>query len=74
MKLNIIPIKKLNNWKKLGGDKALLSFCEHIISHSERYIPERVFEAKEIVNNLKSKINKQNDNSPTLSSADMVTN
>lgn len=62
MKHNIIPIKNLNDWEKLGGDKALLSFCEHIISHSERYIPERVFEAKEITNNIKAKINKQNGN------------
>lgn len=55
MKPNFIPIKRITNWEKIGGNIALLEFCEHIVSHSERYVAERVFEAKEIINNLKSK-------------------
>lgn len=51
----ITPIRHLNNWEKLGGDNALLKFCEHIVSHAERYIPERVFEAKSIINQIKNK-------------------
>ncbi len=55
MNKGITPIVQLNDWKKLGGNTAIIEFCEHIISHAERYVPERVFEAKELLNNLKSK-------------------
>lgn len=49
------PIKYITNWSILGGDIAIIKHCEHIISHSERYEKERVFEAKELLNNLKNK-------------------
>jgi|GEM_PF-4008429 len=52
---NFIPIGRITNWDKIGGDAVIIRHCEHIISHSERYMPERVFEAKEILNNKKNK-------------------
>lgn len=48
----VIPIKNITEFK---NDEELKDFCEHIVSHSERYEKERVFEAKEILNNLKKK-------------------
>ena len=47
------PIKNITNWEKLGGNTAIIKHCEHIISHAERYEKERVFEAKELLNNFK---------------------
>lgn len=44
----MLPIKKIKKWK----NNELKEFCEHIISHRERYCKERIFEAKEILNNL----------------------
>lgn len=46
----IIPIKNIRKWT---SEQELKDFCEHIISHSERYFASRVFEAKEILKNLK---------------------
>jgi hypothetical protein len=43
----VIPIKHIKKW---NSQSELLEFCEHIVSHSERYEKERVFEAKEIIN------------------------
>lgn len=48
MLAGVIPIKSIKNWT----NAELIEFCRHIISHSERYESERVFEAKEILNNL----------------------
>ena len=47
----MISIKNIKKWK---SDEELREFCEHIVSHSERYTAERIFEAKEIFNNLAS--------------------
>jgi len=54
MKIKPIPIKYITNWDILGGDIAIAKHCEHIISHAERYEKERIFEAKELLNNLKN--------------------
>ncbi len=43
-----IPIKYIKKWK---NTEEMLSHCSHIISHAERYEKERVFEAKELLNN-----------------------
>ena len=43
-----IPI---NNIKKWETKEAMLDHCRHIISHSERYEKERVFEAKTLLDN-----------------------
>ncbi len=45
--MKIISIKKIKNW---ASKKEMLEFCDHIISHQERYSKERVFEAKELSN------------------------
>lgn len=66
MKLAIAPIKYITDWSKLGGDKAMIEHCEHIISHAERYERERVFEAKTIIDNLK--INNNANRLQTISS------
>ena len=42
----IKPIKQLKKWK---NKEEMLNHCRHIISHAERYYPERVFEAKELL-------------------------
>jgi len=44
----VISIKNIKNWE---SKQDIIEFCEHIILHSERYESERVFEAKEILNN-----------------------
>lgn len=48
----VIPIIHIKEWE---SDAKLAEFCEHIISHSECYERERVFEAKTVLNNLKGK-------------------
>lgn len=47
--MKLIPIKHIKKWT---SENELLEHCKHIISHSERYEKERVFEAKQILNNL----------------------
>lgn len=44
----VIPIKHIKKWTSTE----LQEFCKHIVDHKERYEPERVFEAKEILNEL----------------------
>ena len=48
-------MSSIMNVKRWENDYELIEFCNHIISHSERFVSERVFEAKEILNNLKIK-------------------
>lgn len=48
---NPTPIEYITDWEKLGGAKAII---EHIISHSERYEKERVFEAKMLIQKYKN--------------------
>lgn len=43
-------ILKIKIWE---SDAEIIEFCEMILSEQNRYQPERVFEAKEILNNLK---------------------
>lgn len=40
----VIPLTRLGL-----NDKQLIEHCNHIISHSERYEKDRVFEARELV-------------------------
>ena len=49
MPTGMMPIKLI---QKRKSDEELIEFCNHIISHSERYDPYRVFEAKSIIDNL----------------------
>ena len=46
----LIPLTHLG----LSPEK-LKTHCEHILSHSERYVHERVFEAKTVLDNMKEK-------------------
>lgn len=43
-----IPIKHIKKW---SSKEDMLDHCRHIISHSDRYEKERVFEAKTILDN-----------------------
>lgn len=43
----VIPLTQLGL-----NDQQLKEHCEHIISHSERYEKERVFEARVVLDNL----------------------
>lgn len=45
----LIPIKNIKKWE---NNNELIEFCQHIIDHFWRYEKERIFEAKEIINNL----------------------
>lgn len=45
----VMPIEHI---KKDWEQSELQEFCEHIISHSERYEAERVFEAKGILSKI----------------------
>lgn len=45
-----IVIENIKNWK---NDQEIIEHCNHIISHSERYEKERVFEAKTLLQRLK---------------------
>lgn len=49
MSNNLIPIKKIKKW---NSEKEIIEFCKHILSHQERYEKSRIFEAKEVLNNL----------------------
>jgi hypothetical protein len=40
------PIKQI---KIRESDEKMLEYCQHIIDHQERYEPDRVFEAKNIL-------------------------
>lgn len=44
----VIPITQIKKWTQAE----LKEFCEHIVSHSERYMSERVFEAKSILSTI----------------------
>ena len=44
----VIPILKIKKFKTI---KEVIEFCNHILSHKERYEDERVFEARELLNN-----------------------
>jgi hypothetical protein len=50
--MKLMPIRQIKKWR---SDKELLEHCEHIVSHAERYVPARVFVAKEIINNFRNK-------------------
>ena len=53
----VTPIRQIKDFT----EEELREFCQHIVSHSERYVPERVFEAKEILNSIrKDKIKNEN--------------
>jgi hypothetical protein len=46
---NNMQLKTIRNMKIWKTDADMLEYCEHILKHTERYIPERVFEAKNIL-------------------------
>jgi len=48
----VIPIIRIKKWK---NNNEIIEFCNHIISHSERYEKERVFESKQLLDNLRNK-------------------
>ena len=48
--MKLIPIRKIKKWQT---DEELIEHCKHIITHRDVYSPSRVFEAKEIINNLR---------------------
>ena len=41
-----VPIEKIKKWK---SSDEIIEHCRHIISHSERYEKEKVFEAKTVL-------------------------
>jgi len=45
-----VAIENIKNWK---NKQEIIEHCNHIISHSERYEKERVFEAKTLLQRLK---------------------
>ena len=59
----VIPIIHIKGWE---SDAKLTEFCEHIISHSDRYERERVFEAKTVLNNLKGKSQDETQKMPQM--------
>ena len=44
---SVIAIEYIRKW---SSTDEIVEFCKHIISHSERYEKERVFEAKSVLN------------------------
>jgi nicotinic acid mononucleotide adenylyltransferase len=44
-----IPIEYIKKWR---NNDEIIEHCQHIISHSERYEKERVFEAKTVIQKL----------------------
>ena len=49
--MNIMSLRKARKELKLSDDQ-LKEFCEHIINEPEKYMPERVFDAKETLKQL----------------------
>lgn len=45
-----IAIENIKDWE---NNEEIIEHCNHIISHSERYEKERVFEAKTLLQRLK---------------------
>ncbi len=46
----VTPIEYIKKW---NNETEIIKHCNHIITHSERYEKERVFEAKTVLQKLK---------------------
>ena len=44
---DLVSIKYIKDWDSINE---MIEYCNHVLSHSERYVSERIEEAKKIIN------------------------